>query len=45
MTDEIGEPSKQEVRLVPQVAAERPTCLTLEAFKATAIADGDSAYM
>ena len=43
MTNEIGEPSKQEVRLVPQVAAERPTCLTLEAFKATAIADGDSA--
>ena len=39
MTDEIGEPSKQEVRLVPQVAAERPACLTLEAFKAAAIAE------
>src|SRR5215813_7436526 len=39
MTDKIGEPSKQEMRLVPQVAAERPTCLTLEAFKAAAIAE------
>jgi len=39
MTDEIGESSKQEVRLVPQVAAKRPTCLTLEAFKAAAIAE------
>ena len=39
MADEIGESSKQEVRLVPQVAAKRPTCLTLEAFKPVAIAE------
>src|ERR1700741_1377101 len=30
VADQIGEPSKQEMRLVPQVTAERPTCLALE---------------
>ena len=30
MADEIGEPSEQEMRLVPQVAAEWPACLMLE---------------
>jgi hypothetical protein len=39
MPDEIGEPGKQEMRLVPQVTAKRPICLTLEAFEAAAIAE------
>ena len=39
MADEICEPGKQKTRLVPQVAAERPACLVLEAFEAAAIAE------
>ena len=40
MADEIGKLSKQKMRLMPQVAAERRTYLTLEAFETAAIAEG-----
>ena len=39
MADEICEPSKHQMRLVPEVAAERSTCLTLEAFELAAKAE------